>query len=94
MKAQIIQKTIEKSKPMFQIEIHSTLMGLDNTKKFLKEFQNAGYETKYYIPRDIDLPIIGSMRDVKQYSIDTLIDMLDNGKLSHFFNLCLKFKRQ
>ena len=61
---------------------------------FLKEFQNAGYETKYYIPRDIDLPIIGSMRDVKQYSIDTLIDMLDNGNLSHFFNLCLKFKRQ
>jgi len=87
-----MEKTIEKSKPMFQIEVHSTLMGSDNTKKFLKEFQNAGYETKYYIPRDIDLPIIGSMKDVKKYSIDTLIDMLDNGNLSHFFNLCLKFK--
>ena len=87
-----MEKIIEKFKPMFQIEVHSTLLGLENTKKFLKEFQNAGYEAKYYVPRDIDLPIIGTMRDVKQHSIDTLIEMLDNDTLSHFFNLCLKPK--
>lgn len=81
---------IKKSKPMFQIEIHASILGKEGTKKFLKEFQTHGYESKYYVPRDIDLPIIGTMNDVKHYKIDTLLEMLENDTLSHFFNLCLK----
>ena len=84
--------TIKTSKPMFQIEVHASLMGKEGTKQFLKEFQNHGYEAKYYIPRDIDLPIVGTMNDVKYHTIDTLIEMLENDTLSHFFNLCLKHK--
>lgn len=86
-----MKNTIQKSKPMFQIEVHASLLGKEGTRNFLKDFQNFGYEAKYYVPRDIDLPIIGSMRDVKQYDIDTLLEMLENESLSHFFNLCLKF---
>lgn len=82
--------TIKKSKPMFQIEVHASIMGKDGTKKFLKTFQDFGYESKYYVPRDIDLPIIGTMGDVKYHSIDTLLEMLENDTLSHFFNLCLE----
>ena len=82
--------TIKKSKPMFQIEVHASILGKEGTKKFLKEFQKHGYEAKYYIPRDIDLPIIGTMNDVKYHKIDTLLEMLENDTLSHFFNLCLK----
>ena len=86
-----MKNTIEKSKPMFQIEVHASLMGKDDTKKFLTKFQEYGYEAKYYIPRDIDLPIIGTMNDVKHHTIDTLLEMLENDTLSHFFNLCLKY---
>jgi len=85
-----MKNTIKKSKPMFQIEVHTPLLGKEGTKKFLKEFQDYGYETKYYIPRDIDLPIIGTMNDVKYHTIDTLLEMLENDTLSHFFNLGLK----
>lgn len=85
-----MKNIIKNSKPMFQIEVHVTLLGKEGTKKFLKEFQDFGYETKYYVPRDIDLPIIGTMNDVKHHTIDTLLEMLENETLSHFFNLCLK----
>jgi len=86
-----MKNIIKNSKPMFQIEIHSSLLGKQRTEKFLKEFQDGGYEAKYYVARDIDLPIIGSIRDVKNYSINTLLEMLEKGTLSHFFNLCLKY---
>lgn len=88
-----LKKTIEKSKPIFQIEVHSSLLGKKGTQEFLKKFQAAGYEAKYYVPRDIDLPIIGSMRDVKHFTIDELLDMLDKDTLSHFFNLYLENKK-
>lgn len=87
-----MKNLIKNSKPMFQIEVHVTLLGKEGTKNFLKEFQDYGYEAKYYIPRDIDLPIIGTMNDVKYHTIETLLDMLEKGTLSHFFNLCLKKK--
>ena len=85
-----MDKIIKKSKPMFQIEVHVTLLGIEGTKKFLKKFQDYGYEAKYYVPRDIDLPIIGTMKDVKHHTINTLLEMLENNTISHFFNLCLK----
>ena len=82
--------TIKKSKPIFQIEVHASLLGYEATRKFLNDFKKYGYEVKYYIPRDIDLPIIGTMNDIKYHTIDTLLEMLENKTLSHFFNLCLK----
>ena len=85
-----MKETIKKSKPMFQIEVHVTLMGKEGTRRFLKEFQDFGYEAKYYVPRDIDTPFIGTMSDVKNHTIDTLLKMLEDNTLSHFFNLCLK----
>ena len=85
-----MKETIKKSKPMFQIEVHVTLMGKEGTRKFLEEFQDFGYEAKYYVPRDIDTPFIGTMNDVKNHTIDTLLKMLEDNTLSHFFNLCLK----
>ena len=85
-----MKNIIKNSKPMFQIEVHVTLLGKEGTKRFLKEFQDYGYEAKYYVPRDIDLPIIGTMKDVKYYTINRLLEMTDNNTISHFFNLCLK----
>jgi len=82
--------TIKKLKPMFQIEVHASLLGNEATRKFLNDFKKYGYEAKYYIPRDLDLPIIGTMNDIKYHTIDTLLEMLENKTLSHFFNLCLK----
>ena len=88
-----MKNTIKKSSPMFQIEVHASILGKEGTRKFLEDFQNYGYDAKYYIPRDIDLPIIGTMNDVKYHTIDTLLEMLDDDTLSHFFNLCLIHKK-
>ena len=85
-----MKNIIKNSKPMFQIEVHVTLLGKEGTKKFLHEFKEYGYEAKYYVPRDIDLPIIGTMNDVKHHTIDTLLQMNENETLSHYFNLCLE----
>ena len=84
-----MRQTIQKFKPMFQIEVHKNIMGKNNTKKFIQEFQKNQYEVKYYIPRDLDVPLIGSLKDVKNYSFEKLLQMLDDETLPSFFMLTL-----
>lgn len=82
--------TIRKFKPIIQLEVHKNIMGKENSKKFLEGLKNEGYEVKYFIPRDIDVPLIGSIKDVKNYSIDKLLKMLEENSLPSFFMLTLK----
>ena len=85
-----MKDTIKRSKPIIQIELHKSIMGTETTKKLLEELKNEGYELKSYIPREIDIPIIGSMSDVKNYTISELIELLEDGKLPSFFMLKLQ----
>ncbi len=84
-----MKNTIKKSKPIIQIEVHKSIMGYETTKKWLIELKNEGYELKSYIPRELDAPLIGTMNDIKKYSLDELILMLDQKLLPSFFMLSL-----
>lgn len=87
-----LQDTLRKSKPLIHMEVHVKIMGKENTKKFLLDFKNNDYEIIYYIPREIDTPIIGTLRDVKKYNIDKIISLLDEGFLPSFCMLTLAHK--
>ena len=72
-------KTIEKHKPMLVLEVHQVFLGFEKTKKLLSDLKNSGYEIKYCINRAMDMPVIGSMRDIKKQNIDTMIKKLEKG---------------
>jgi len=86
--------TIRKSKPIVQLEVHKGRMGIENTKKFFEFFKNNGYKVNSYHQRDLDLPIIGTLSDIKQYDIDTLMGMLEEKSLPNYFNLTLVAKKE
>ena len=47
------------------------------------------YKIESYIPRELDIPLIGTMNDVKQPKIDDLIQMVRTGKTGNFLMLNL-----
>lgn len=85
-----MKETLKKSKPLIYIEVHKSIMGVEKTKKWFELLKSFGYESKYYIPRELDTPMIGSLNDVKNYSIDELIQRLEKDELPSFFMLSLE----
>ena len=85
-----MKETLKKSKPIIHIEVHKSIMGDETTKKWFELLKDLGYESKYYIPRELDTPLIGTLSDVKNYSLDELILKLENKELPSFFMLSLK----
>ena len=71
-------ETIRKYKPMIQIELHPGHLGPENTRKVLKFLKNEGYEFSTFMIGYLDTPLVGTKRDVKNYKIDDLLDMIDN----------------
>mgnify|MGYP000730510787 CR=1 FL=1 len=45
------------------------------------------YEIESFVTRDLDIPLIGTMNDVKQLGIDDALDIIENGKVGSFFML-------
>jgi len=87
-----MSKTLERFKPMIQVEIHARLMGNETTIKLLETLEKQGYDVLYYIPREVDTPFIGTSRHIKRYDISTIIDMFQKKLLPSFFMLILKNK--
>ena len=87
-----MKNTIKKSKPIIQIEVHKSIMGIETTKKWLDELKHEGYELKSYIARELDIPFIGTLNDVKYFDLNELISKLDNSQLPSFFMLTLENK--
>jgi len=85
-----MKETIKKFKPILQIEVHHLFIGIDSTKKLLHELKNDGYKVKYYIPKDMDLPLMGNMSDIKKINIDKLIQMTENDALPYVFQIFLE----
>jgi len=85
-----MQNTIRNSRPIIQIEVHKSIMGMDKTRNFLQGLKDNGYEVKAYIPREIDTPMIGTAKDIKNYSMNELMQMLTAGSLPSFFMLTLQ----
>ena len=53
-----MKKYYNKSKPIIQIEVHKSIMGIETTKKWLNELKHEGYELKSYIPRELDILLL------------------------------------
>ena len=87
-----LKNTMKKSKPVIYVEVHVNIMGKENTKKFLRDLESYGYNVTHYIPRDIDVPFIGTINDVKNYNISKVLEMLDHGTLPSFLMLTLMNK--
>ncbi|WP_299290926.1 FkbM family methyltransferase [Nitrosopumilus sp.] len=84
-----MRETIRKYHPIIQLEVHRSIMGQENTRNFLEGLRDDGYDVKNYVPRDLDVPIIGTMDDVKNIDMNTLLKMLEAKKLPSFFMLTL-----
>jgi len=44
----------------------------------------------YYIPREMDFPLVGNMRDVKKFKINKILEMINNKSLPRIFSLFLE----
>jgi len=86
-------KTIERFKPLLIIEIHKIFLGNRKTKELLSELKKNGYETKYFIPRELDFSMVGRMKDVKKLSIENLIQKIEKDSISGVITLFLENKR-
>ena len=84
-----MKNTIKKSKPIIQLEVHKGRMGIEKTNKFFEFFENNGYEINSYHQRDLDLPIIGTLSDIKYHNMETMKNMLEAKTLPNYFNLTL-----
>jgi hypothetical protein len=82
-------RTLERLKPAIFIEIHKSLLSLKGTINFLRTLEKLGYDSKYLIPRELDMPFIGCKKDVKIISINKIIEKLYAGKLPDCFHLLL-----
>jgi len=88
-----MHQTLEKFQPMLHMEIHLFLLGISETKKLLQNIQKHGYEILYYIPREMDVPILGTTNDIKTISFEKLFDDLESDKLPMNFMLFMKPKK-
>ncbi|HXV66514.1 MAG TPA: FkbM family methyltransferase [Nitrosopumilaceae archaeon] len=84
-----LKKTLEKFKPIISIELHKRQLGIDGTKEFFELMRNLGYEIESYVPRELDIPLIGTMKDVKKITIDELLKMIEKGKVENYLMLNL-----
>ena len=51
--------------------------------------KDLDYEVESYVPRELDIPIIGSMSYVKKPTLDELMEMNENGKVGSYLMLNL-----
>lgn len=85
-----MENTIEKFKPIIQIEVHKGHMGIEKTKKFFEFLKKHNYQAKSFHHRALDLPMIGTNKDIQSFTIDKLMEMLEENTLPNYFNLMLQ----
>lgn len=83
------RRTIERFRPTLLIEVHEDMIGLKNTVSFLQNLKSFGYNARYFIPRELNMPLIGSMNDVQEIDIDRFIEKLTEGLLPACFHMLL-----
>jgi len=87
-------KTIERFKPLLIIEVHKMFLGISNTKELLYDLKKNGYKIKYFIPRELDYPMVGIMKDVKKLSLENVIQKIEKNTISGVFTLFLEINRE
>ncbi len=82
-------KTIKKFRPFFHIEVHLFLLGAEKTLELFTLFREINYEVRFFIPREMDVSLIGNDDDIKKFTLDDLEKMLKNDNLPMNFLLFL-----
>ena len=80
-------KTLEKHKPIISIELHKRQLGIERTIEFFKILKSFGYEIESYMPRELDIPIIGSFSEIKKLTIDEIIKLLQENQIENYLML-------
>ena len=88
-----MKKTIAKFKPLISFELHRNVLGKEKTESILNFLKEQGYEVKYYIPRILDAPIVGSQKMVKNLMIDDILKKLNENILPGTILLFLENKK-
>jgi len=82
-----LKKTLEKFKPIISFELHKNFLGVKGTHEIFKLLKGLNYKVESFVTRDLDIPLIGTMKDIKQPTIDEALDIIENGKVGSFFML-------
>lgn len=84
------KESIQKFKPMIQIEIHVERLGTEKTKKLLDGFIGVGYDSGFCIPRELDSLVLGNESDMQKTNLKALIHDLEKGILPRAMILFLR----
>ena len=84
-----LKTTLEKFKPIISLELHKRQLGEDGTREFFTLMKNLGYEIESYVPRDLDIPLIGTIKDVTKPTIEQLLKMIENNEVGSYLMLNL-----
>lgn len=85
-----LEDTLRIFKPSLQIEVHLFILGNESTVNLLTFFENLGYEICYYIPREMDVPILGNSKDILKSSFKEILAKLNSNTLPMNFMLFLR----
>jgi len=81
---------IKQYKPKILVEIHSQLLGKEKTIEFLNILKIDGYESKFLIPRSLDLPwIYNTKLDIMNIDLNHMIKQISEGTIFGDFNIFL-----
>ena len=85
------KECIKKFKPMIQIELHVRKLGIINVEKILRFFKNVGYDRTLFFNAYLDTPMVGSLNDVKIFSLTKLIKMLQDELMPRLVMVFLEY---
>ena len=84
-----LKKTLLKFRPIISLELHTRQLGIDGTREFFKLMNELNYEIESFIPRDLDIPLIGTINDVKKPNIEQLLTMIETKTVGSYLMLNL-----
>ena len=87
-----LTQILKYSKPIIHIEVHVNIIGREKTISMIQNLKIFGYDVTAYVPREIDTPLIGTIKDIKNYNIDQILNMIKNEENPSF--LMLTFETQ
>jgi len=79
--------TINKYKPLVVLEFHTSILDVEDAKKIFEKLKKMGYQVKYFFHRELDMPMVGDMKNVQSMDVDNLIQILDNPSFSKTFTV-------
>ena len=84
-----LKTTLEKFQPIISLELHKRQLGKDGIIEFFTLMKTLGYEIESYVPRDLDIPLIGTIKDVTKPTIEQLLKMIENNEVGSYLMLNL-----